>query len=162
MEKFSLREIPKLVISLIIVFAVGFIGTLFTISQIPTWYASLVKPTWAPPNWIFGPVWTTLYILIGVALFLVWREGINRKDVKWAIVIFAVQLILNLLWSVVFFGYHSLLGGLIVIVMLWIAILSNIIVFYHVSRPAGLLLVPYLVWVSIAGYLNYTVYLLNL
>jgi benzodiazapine receptor len=158
----NIREIPRLIISLLIVFVAGGIGTLFTLSQIPTWYSALSKPAWAPPNWIFGPVWTSLYVLIGIALFLVWREGINKKEVKLALIIFAVQLILNILWSVVFFGLNSLLGGLIVIILLWIAILTNIIAFYRVSKPAGLLLIPYIIWVSIASYLNYSVYILNI
>lgn len=161
MESFNIRETPRLAISIIIVFFAGAIGTIATLSEIPTWYAALAKPTWAPPNWLFGPVWTTLYILIGVALFLVWRKGSDKKDVKLALLVFAVQLVLNVLWSVVFFGYHSLLGGVIVVILLWIAILANIIVFYRVSKPAGLLLVPYIIWVSIASYLNYSVYLLN-
>lgn len=161
MEKFNLREIIRLIVSIIIVFIVGSIGTLFTLSKIPTWYASLIKPSWAPPNWLFGPVWTTLYVLIGVAFFLVWSKGLNRKDVQLALVIFAIQLILNLFWSIVFFGYESIFGGLIVIVFLWVSILVTIIVFYRISKPAGFLLVPYIVWVNIAGYLNYTVYILN-
>lgn len=160
-EGFNIKEILRLAISIIIVFVAGAIGTVATLSEIPTWYAALAKPTWAPPNWVFGPVWTTLYILIGIALFLVWRKGTDKKEVKLALLIFAVQLVLNILWSVVFFGYHSTFGGIIVVIILWIAILINIIVFYRVSRPAGLLLVPYIIWVSIASYLNYSVYLLN-
>ena len=159
---FNLKELVRLIASILIVFIAGTIGSIATLSQIPTWYAALVKPSWAPPNWLFGPVWTTLYILIGIALFLVWKEGINRKDVKLAISVFVVQLVLNVLWSVIFFGYNSLLGGLIVIIILWIAILANIIFFYRVSKSAGLLLVPYIVWVTIASYLNYSVYLLNI
>lgn len=159
---FNLKEIFRLIVSVLIVFIAGTVGTVATLPQIPTWYASLIKPSWAPPNWLFGPVWTTLYILIGIALFLVWREGLNKREVKLAISVFAVQLFLNVLWSLIFFGYNSLLGGLIVVIILWIAILTNIIVFYWVSKPAGLLLVPYIIWVSIASYLNYTVYLLNM
>jgi tryptophan-rich sensory protein len=98
---------------------------------------------------------------MGIALFLVWIQGLERRDVKLAILIFAVQLVLNILWSVVFFGMHSIFGGLILILILWIAIFANIIAFYVISRPAGLLLIPYLIWVSIASYLNYSVYLLN-
>ncbi|MDD1763405.1 MAG: tryptophan-rich sensory protein, partial [Methanobacteriaceae archaeon] len=94
-------------------------------------------------------------------LYLVWREGLDRKDVKLAILVFAVQLVLNLLWSVVFFSLHSLLGGLILVIALWIGILVNIIVFYRINKPAGLILIPYIVWVSIATYLNFSVYLLN-
>ena len=160
--KFNIREIPKLIVSILIVFIAGGIGTVATLSQIPTWYAALAKPTWAPPNWLFGPVWTTLYVLIGIALFLVWREGLENNDVKVALGVFGVQLILNVLWSVVFFGLNSLLGGFIIIIILWITILTNIIVFYRVSKPAGLLLVPYIIWVSIASYLNYSVYILNI
>lgn len=159
---FNLKEVVRLIVSILIVFIAGTIGSIATLSQIPTWYAALVKPSWAPPNWLFGPVWTILYILIGIALFLVWKEGISRKDVKLAISVFVVQLVLNVLWSVIFFGYNSLLGGLVVVIILWIAILANIIFFYRVSKPAGLLLVPYIVWVSIASYLNYSVYLLNI
>jgi len=161
LTSFSIKEILRLAVSISIVFIAGAIGTVATISQIPTWYAALAKPTWAPSNWVFGPVWTTLYVLIGVALFLVWREGLGRRDVRFALLIFAVQLILNILWSVVFFGFHSLLGGFILILMLWIAILANIIAFYIISKPAGIILIPYIVWVSIASYLNYSVYLLN-
>ncbi|MGV8144140.1 MAG: TspO/MBR family protein [Methanothermobacter sp.] len=159
---FNLKEVVRLIVSILIVFIAGTIGSTATLPQIPTWYASLAKPSWAPPNWLFGPVWTILYILIGIALFLVWKEGISRKDVKLAISVFVVQLVLNVLWSVIFFGYNSLLGGLVVVIILWIAILANIIFFYRVSKPAGLLLVPYIVWVSIASYLNYSVYLLNI
>jgi translocator protein len=161
MANINIKEIGRLATSIIIVFIAGAIGTVATLSQITTWYATLAKPVWAPPNWLFGPVWTTLYVLIGIALFLVWREGTDRRDVRAALGIFTVQLVLNILWSVVFFSYHSLLGGFIVILILWIAILANIIAFYVISKPAGLILIPYIVWVSIASYLNYAVYILN-
>lgn len=158
MEGFKVNEIPKLMVSLIIVFIVGAIGSVATSPQIPVWYATLARPAWAPPNWLFPVVWTILYILIGISLFLVWRKGLESKQ---ALVVFAVQLGLNLLWSLVFFGLHSIVGGLVIILMLWMAILANIIVFYRISRWAGLILLPYLVWVSIASYLNYSIYLLN-
>jgi translocator protein len=161
MEGFSVREIPKLIVSILVVFVAGSIGTLATMSELTTWYAALIKPPWTPPNWAFGPIWSTLYVLMGIALFLVWRQGLERKDVKFAILIFAVQLVLNILWSVVFFGIHSIFGGFILILILWIAIFANIIAFYIISKPAGLLLIPYIIWVSIASYLNYSVYLLN-
>lgn len=161
MANYKLNEIPRLIVSILIPLVIGSVGSIVTIAEIPTWYSTLSKPSWAPPNWLFGPVWTTLYILMGIALFLVWREGLNRSDVRFAILIFAVQLVLNLLWSIVFFTYHSLFGGFIVIMILWIAILANIIAFSIISRTAGLLLVPYIVWVSIASYLNYSVYILN-
>ncbi len=162
MESFKKSDILKLVVSILIPLIAGFIGSIATFSSIPTWYTSLVKPAWAPPNWVFSPVWTTLFILMGIALFLVWRQGLWRKDVKIAVSIFAVQLVLNVLWSVIFFGLQSLIGGLIEIVFLWIAILATIIAFYRISKPAGILLLPYIIWVTIASYLTYTVYLLNI
>jgi len=161
MENFNLREVPRLIASILIVFFSGAVGSLATFPEITTWYAALAKPAWAPPNEWFGPIWTTLYILIGIALFLVWRQGWDRRDVRFAIGIFAVQLVLNILWSLVFFGLHSIFGGFIVIFLLWIAILANMVAFYVLSKPAGLLLVPYIIWVSIASYLNYSVMLLN-
>lgn len=161
MESSKLKEVPKLVASILIPLVIGFLGSIATIAEIPTWYAALSKPSWAPPNWLFGPVWTTLYILMGIALYLVWREGLDRRDVRFAILIFGVQLLLNLLWSIVFFSYHALFGSFILILILWISILANIIAFYVISKPAGVLLVPYIVWVSIASYLNYSVYILN-
>lgn len=162
MESLKKSEILKLAVSILIPLIAGFIGSIATISSIPTWYAALTKPAWAPPNWIFGPVWTTLFILMGIALFLVWRKGLWRQDVKIAISIFAVQLVLNVLWSVIFFGLQSILGGLIEIVFLWIAILATITAFYRISKAAGILLLPYIAWVTIASYLTYTVYLLNI
>jgi benzodiazapine receptor len=161
MESFKKGEIPKLIISILIPIIVGFTSAFLTFSSIPEFFATLNKPTWAPPAWAFGPIWTVLYILMGIALFLVWREGLERRDVKIAIGIFALQLILNFFWTIIFFGFKSLFGGLIEIVFLWIAILINIILFYRISRTAGILLVPYIIWVSIASYLNYTVFLLN-
>jgi benzodiazapine receptor len=162
MEPFKKSEIPKLIISILIPLIAGFIGSIATASSIPTWYTFLAKPAWTPPSWLFGPVWTTLYILMGIALFLVWRKGLERHDVKIAISIFGIQLFLNVMWSVIFFGFQSILGGLIEIIFLWIAILVNIIAFYRISKAAGIVLLPYIVWVSIAAYLNYTVYLLNM
>ncbi len=161
MESFNIREIPRLIAAVLIVFFSGAIGTLATLPEITTWYVALAKPSWTPPNDWFGPIWSSLYILIGIALFLVWREGWDRKEVRLAIGIFAVQLVLNILWSLVFFGLHSILGGFILILLLWLAILTNILAFYIISKPAGLLLIPYIIWVSIASYLNYSVLMLN-
>ncbi|NYB51520.1 MAG: tryptophan-rich sensory protein [Methanobacteriaceae archaeon] len=161
MESFNIREIPKLIASVLIVFLAGGLGSAVTFPQITTWYVNLAKPSWTPPNEWFGPIWSTLYILIGIALFLVWRQGLERRDVKFAILIFAVQLALNVVWSLVFFGLESILGGFILILLLWIAILANIIAFYVISKPAGILLIPYIIWVSIASYLNYSVLILN-
>jgi tryptophan-rich sensory protein len=161
MQGFRLREVPMLIGSILIPLVIGYIGAFVTLPQISTWYSSLSKPWWSPPNWLFGPIWTTLYLLMGIALFLVWREGLHRRDVRFAILIFGVQLVINLLWSVVFFSFHALFGSFILVMLLWLAILANIIAFLIISKWAGLLLVPYIVWVSIASYLNYSVYLLN-
>jgi tryptophan-rich sensory protein len=160
-SSFNIREIPKLIISILIVFLAGAVGTVFTLKEITGWYAYLPKPSWTPPNWAFGPIWSTLYVLMGISLFLVWREGLNRKDVQVAIGVFAVQLIINVVWSLVFFGTHNIFGGLVLVLLLWVAILVNIIVFYRISKPAGLILIPYIVWVSIASYLNYSVLILT-
>ena len=161
MSSFNVREIPKLIVSILIVFLAGAVGTVFTLKEITGWYAYLPKPSWTPPNWAFGPIWSTLYVLMGISLFLIWREGLNRKDVQIAIIVFAVQLAINVIWSLVFFGTHNLFGGLVLVLILWAAILVNIIVFYRISKPAGLILIPYIVWVSIASYLNYSVLILS-
>ena len=161
MEGFRIREVPMLIGSILIPLVIGYLGAIVTIPQISTWYSTLSKPWWSPPNWLFGPIWTTLYLLMGIALFFVWREGLHRRDVRFAILIFSVQLALSLLWSIVFFSFHALFGSFIVVMLLWLAILANIIAFLIISKWAGFLLVPYIVWVSIASYLNYSVYLLN-
>lgn len=157
----KLIEIIKLGVSIIVCQAAGFIGSIFTTPAIPTWYASLKKPAFTPPNWLFAPVWTTLFLLMGIALFLIWRKGIESHGVKMALIIFLIQLALNILWSVAFFGMRSPLNGLIVIVLLWIAILLTIVHFYKLSSIAGILLVPYILWVSFAGILNVSLFTLN-
>lgn len=161
MESSRKNDILKLVGSFLIVFIFAAMGSLATFSQIPGWYVTLIRPDWAPPNWVFPVVWTTLYILMALALFLVWRMGLETKQSKVAVAVFLVQLAINAMWSIVFFGYHSIFGGLVLVILLWITILANIIVFYRVSKWAGILLLPYIIWVSIASYLNYTVWLLN-
>lgn len=142
--------------------AAGLIGSLFTAPAINSWYVDLIKPGIAPPNWVFAPVWTTLFLLMGVSAFLVWRRGIHRAEVKVALVVFLIQLILNISWSFLFFGLRSPGAAMIEILILWLAIFANIIVFYKLSKIAGLLLVPYLLWVSFASYLNFLIWNLNL
>ena len=112
-------------------------------------------------QWVFGPVWALLYLLMGIALFIVWRKGLKTPYVKPALIVFGIQLILNALWSLIFFGLASPLGGFIEIIFLWLAILATIILFLIVSFPAGLLLFPYILWVSYAAVLNYYIYILN-
>lgn len=159
-KKFKKVLLP-LSIAIIVSELAGLIGSLFTFSAIPGWYATLVKPSFNPPSFVFGPVWTILYALMGTAAFLVWSKGWQRPEVKKALAVFGLQLILNALWSIVFFGMHSITGGLIEIVFLWAAIVWTIILFYKISRPAAYLLVPYLAWVTFASYLTYTLYRLN-
>ncbi|MFH1002611.1 MAG: TspO/MBR family protein, partial [Chloroflexota bacterium] len=132
-----------------------------TTPAIPTWYAALAKPAFTPPNWLFAPAWVTLYLLMGVAAAVVWQKGLAERRHQTALVIFLVQLVLNVLWSVVFFGLESPLYGVVVIVALWLAILLTIIRFYPISTLAGTLLLPYLGWVSFAAALNVAVFMLN-
>jgi tryptophan-rich sensory protein len=154
------KKIRLLEICIIVCFVAAFIGSVFTISNIPTWYASIKKPELTPPNWVFGPVWTTLYILMGIALYLVLEKGWNEKT-KLPVAVFALQLVLNTVWSILFFGYNLLFFAFIEIILLWLAIIATILLFNRVSRKAALLLVPYILWVSIASYLTYSVWVLN-
>ena len=152
----------KLTISLIAPQAAGLIGSIFTASSVTGWYSTVTRPELAPPNWIFGPVWTTLFVLMGIALFLVWKkEDSQKKKVKLALRLFVAQLVLNTLWSVIFFGLQSPGWAFVEIIFLWISIALTITVFTPISRLAAWLLVPYLAWVSFAAYLNYSIWLLN-
>ncbi len=157
----KLREVVRLVVSIVVCQLAGGIGAIFTTPAIPTWYASLNKPAFNPPNTVFFPVWTTLYTLMGIAAFLVWRQGLRERTVRVALGIFAVQLVLNTVWTIIFFGQQSLFGALIAIVFLWIAIVVNIVTFWRISEVAGALLIPYILWVSFASLLNYSVWMLN-
>ncbi|NYZ78465.1 tryptophan-rich sensory protein [Candidatus Micrarchaeota archaeon] len=151
----------KLAASVVICLLAGFIGSFFTTPSIPTWYASLAKPAFNPPNWLFAPVWTLLYILMGVAFFLVWRKSAKNKNFKISAALFALQLFLNASWSLVFFGMRNIGGALAVIILLWLAILANIVWFWRSSHAAAALLIPYIAWVSFAAFLNYFVWMLN-
>ncbi|MDH4270004.1 MAG: tryptophan-rich sensory protein [Dehalococcoidia bacterium] len=154
-------SVIKLVVSIIASFAAGGIGSLFTFKAIPIWYAGLKKPRYTPPSWAFGPVWTILYVLMGISVFLVWRNGLASNGVMLAFILFWVQLCINALWSVIFFGMKSKGGGVITIIILWFLILATIVTSFRVSSWAGALLIPYIVWVSIASYLNIGVWVLN-
>jgi translocator protein len=162
MNKMKPGELKKLVLSLIICQMAGVIGSIFTSSSVSTWYATLYKPGFAPPGSTIGLVWLFLFTLMGISLFLVWREGLDRPDVKTAIYFFAAQFVFNVMWSWAFFGLQSPLSGLVVIAVLWVFILATIIKFWPISRIAAILLVPYLLWVSFAAYLNYIIWTLNL
>ena len=155
-----LVEILRLLASILVCQLTGFISSLFASPSIPTWYADLQKPSFAPPNWVFAPVWVSLYILMGVALYLIWRRAVEVR-VRPAVAAFIVQLALNALWSPAFFGLQSPLAGLIVIVPLWLAILATFLAFLNVSKGAALLLVPYMLWVGFAVVLNFDFLVLN-
>jgi tryptophan-rich sensory protein len=151
----------RLAIFIIICEIAGIIGSIFTTPAITSWYQTLNKPFFTPPSWLFAPVWLALYALMGISAYLVYEKGISHKKVRNALIIFAVQLGLNILWSAIFFGLKNPLWGFVEIVALWLAILLTIIYFYRVSKPAGLILVPYILWVTVASALNLFVILLN-
>ena len=161
MEQSKINNILKLVTSIFICLFAGFIGSIFTSPSIPTWYATLTKPSFNPPSWIFAPVWTTLFVLIGISLYMVWNKGLQDKKVKISLFIFGVQLVLNVLWSFLFFGLHSPFYAFLEIIILWAAIVLTIVNFFKVSRTAGLLLLPYIFWVSFAAILNFSIWRLN-
>jgi tryptophan-rich sensory protein len=156
-----MKKAVTLIVFIVVCELAGILGSVFTMPSIPGWYAGLAKPSFNPPNWLFGPVWTTLYALMGVAAWLVYEKGVKRPDVKKALSVFAAQLILNALWSIVFFGAQMILGAAVVIVLLGAMILLTIRLFGKISKPAAWLLVPYILWVSFATVLNISLYVLN-
>ncbi len=151
----------KLLASVVACQLAGVLGAAFTSSAIPTWYAGLKKPAFTPPNWLFGPMWISLYLLMALAAYLVWQKGLAHPGVRAGLAVFSAQLLLNALWSPVFFGLRAPLAGAVVIVLLWLAIALTIVLFWKISRPASLLLLPYLLWVTLASALNISIHLLN-
>ena len=151
-------KFKELIIAILICQMAGVIGSIFTLDSIPVWYPTLEKPSFSPPNWVFAPVWITLYTLMGISLY--WIFTSKLKDNK-ALYVFSAQLILNALWSIVFFGFHSIFFALLIIILLWILILWTIILFYKMDKKAGIILIPYLLWVSLATLLNYYIWILN-
>jgi benzodiazapine receptor len=149
------------VISLLITLTIGITAAFFTRPEIPGWYSTLKKPSFNPPPWLFAPVWTALYIMIGIAAYLVWKHRSRKPAYKVTRGIYFVQLFLNFSWSIVFFGLHQVFGALVVIILLWISIALTISWFNKFNKIAGGLLVPYLMWVSFAGVLNACIYFLN-
>ncbi|HSD98589.1 MAG TPA: TspO/MBR family protein [Patescibacteria group bacterium] len=156
-----MKDIQKFLICVMGCELTGIIATPFTISAIPAWYAHLHKPFFSPPNWIFGPVWTLLYFFMGIAVFIIWQKGAKNKKVKKALAYFFIQLFLNFLWSIFFFGLRNPLLGFIDILFLLISIAITLFTFYKLSKTAGCLLIPYLLWVSFATILNFSLLLLN-
>ena len=150
----------KLLGSLILPQLFGFFGSLFTTPQIPGWYQTLQKPIFNPPSWLFAPVWTSLFLLMGVSVYFIWSEPKNSKR-NILLGLFIFQLFLNLFWSILFFGLQSPILALIEIIILWFAILICVIGFWKINKISSILLWPYLAWVSFASILNYYIFILN-
>ena len=165
MKKFRLSNTAKFILSVVICLLAGAVGSIFTSSSVSNWYPLLAKPSFNPLNWIFAPVWTTLFVMMAVSLYFVWSKDIKKTSdklaVKSAISFFRLQLVLNIAWSMFFFGMRSPLYAFIDITLLWFAILITIIKFNKVSKPAALLLLPYIIWISFAVVLNLSIVLLN-
>lgn len=161
MDNTKKSNIIKLIISIVLPQVAGGIGSLFTMTSVTTWYVGLNKASFNPPGWIFGPVWTALYLMMGIALFLIWREGLQRQDIRRAVALFGIQLALNLLWSFMFFYLKMPFAAFVEIILLWISILITILAFIRISKWAGILLIPYLLWVSFASILNFYLWRLN-
>lgn len=152
-----MNKILKLIISIIIPFIASAVGGVFTASSVSTWYVTLVKPSFNPPSWVFGPIWTILYFFMGISFYLVWTRRLETP----ALMAFVTQLFLNVLWSIIFFGLKAPFYAFIEIIFLWFAILITIIYFYRINKLSAYLLIPYILWVSFAAILNFSIFLLN-
>ncbi len=150
----------KLIVSIILPLGLGSIAGIFTAQSIPVWYATLNRPSFNPPNWIFGPVWTTLYILMGISLFLIWKQDVGKAR-NLAISIFLIQLLLNFGWSFIFFYFNKIGFALVEIILLWISIVIMLVLFYKIKPMAAYINLPYLLWVTFATMLNASYYFLN-
>lgn len=154
-------DILKLAASLGACYLAALLGSIFTAPNVPTWYAALARPLFAPPDWVFAPVWTLIFTLMGISAYLVSREGMTDPGVRAALSVFVLQLVVNVSWSAAFFGLRSPLAGLVVIALLWALIVLTIRKFWTISRIAGALLLPYIFWVSFAAVLNFAIWRLN-
>jgi len=152
-------KVLKLIGAIVLCEAIGSLGALATTPNITSWYATLTKPSFSPPNWLFAPAWGILYALMGIALYLVWES--NKKNKKTAYAVFSAQLALNLAWSVIFFGFHAMTAAFVEIVVMWVLILLTILSFRKISKAAAYLLIPYILWVTFASTLNLAVVILN-
>ena len=160
------RSVLALAGFLLLCYAVAAIGAYSTTPAIPTWYADLTKPSFNPPNWIFAPVWTALYALMALAAWLIWRTPTEPQTLQDsarldALIAFYIQLVLNFLWTPIFFHYHQILVAAVIILLLWLAILLTIVLFWRVRPLAGVLLMPYIAWVTFATALNLAILRLN-
>ncbi|MFH1715650.1 MAG: TspO/MBR family protein [Elusimicrobiota bacterium] len=155
-----MNNLIKLILSVLLCQGAGVVGGFITAKTVKTWYVTLNKPSFNPPDWVFGPVWTFLYLCMGVSLYLVWKESDNNVINK-AVIVFLIQLVLNSLWSILFFGVRSPFLALIDIIFLLIGIALCIILFYNISKLAGYLMMPYFLWVCFAAVLNTSLWLMN-
>lgn len=156
----KISHIIKLIISILLPLSVGAIAGMFTAQAVPTWYASLNRPSFNPPNWVFGPVWTFLYILLGFSFFLIWKLE-NSKQRNLAIWAFSIQLLLNFIWSFLFFYFNMIGIALIEIILLWLSIVFMLYSFYRINHLSAFINIPYLLWVTFATILNAGYYFLN-
>lgn len=162
MKLSNVSNVWKFIISVIICEGAGSLGAIFNAGSIDTWYQTLQKPYFNPPNWLFAPAWTTLFFLMGIALYYIWINYQKKKhQVQIAIGFFVIQFILNVLWSLFFFGFRDPALALTEIIVLWIFILVMFVKFYHVDKRAGYYLIPYLAWVTFAAVLNFSIWYLN-
>jgi len=151
----------RLIISLALPQLAGIVGSLFTTSAIPTWYATLQRPNFSPPNWLFGPVWVLLYVLMGISVYLIWQKIEENKKAKGALWLFWIHLFFNAIWSIIFFGLHNPGLAFINIIVIWLLIIVLMIKFWPINKWSTYLLIPYLFWVSFASALNYFIWYLN-
>ena len=155
-------NIVKLIISIAVCQAAGLVGSVFTAPAIAGWYATLVKPAFNPPGWVFGPAWTLLYTLMGISLYLVWKQGIEQKRIRQGVTIFIIHLAFNTSWSIIFFGLKSPAWAFANIIVLWLMIGLVIALFYRIKRSSAYLLLPYWAWVTFAAVLNFYLWRLNI
>lgn len=160
-KKSSSATIITFLICLAIPLLIGFIGSQFTMESVKTWYLTINRPSFNPPNWVFAPVWTTLYVLMGIASFRVWQRRKTAEWFHWAVIIYLVQLIFNLMWSFIFFELHQIGFALVEIILLLLLIVINAFIFYRFDKFAAWLFLPYFLWVSFATYLTYSIFILN-
>ena len=152
----------RIIYCVAICLVVGYLSSITTQSSINTWYPTLIKPSFNPPNWLFAPVWTLLFIMMGIAAGMIWNQLENqRKLVKKALLFFTVQLLLNALWSYLFFGLNNVLLALIEVILLWLVIYETFHIFKKIDKKAAYLFIPYLIWVAFAAVLNGSIYYLN-
>jgi tryptophan-rich sensory protein len=156
-----MKKFGKLVCSVSVCLLTGFLGSFVTMDSVSTWYADLSRPSFTPPDWTFGVVWPILYVMMGISAFLIWNVGLDKRQTKVAIRLFIIQLVLNGLWTPIFFGLHLIALALVEIVLLWVAILLTLLAFWRISKLSAFLLIPYILWVSFAVVLNAALWYLN-